>query len=589
MFDQRWIASLRLPVRNLLLMTVILTASSEHALGADCQRDDRKVDFTDGSSQIRSYACKVDNSETPQLRIEFHRLSELSAGNLLMGVQSPARLLLGQPKVLRTDVGVEAKKLFDQFSTKQTVSGCLSFSVEAPKGGKDYQGAPDCKERSMVFFNSSENDDTSAMPLPDDNRLIKTTAAWPSNYHFYYMSQCDNPITCTVIWRPTTPYDFDSYKNNWHRQNRLEKIDDTDPSLIAAQSTLEKYFGLARYLMRDAWRDDFLVITGIYDACGGYLFHVYPRKLILDVATVENISSSNIRLNGIMTTESAGGLRPAKSVTVSDKGPKTLEYNVELAPREKALVPLRMTWPASSDLSDLFGDRDKAGTKYASIQNSPKGTMFNVKEGGRIVLRKVREGFGAPSRPEMDDLIYGPILELTGVIANGKTVSLNERTRNFLNVTVSSEGGSCPFLYAWQPDTEDWTLYGKVIHRAKLKAKEMTQQISLTRFANRFRLSEQELELSHIDYAALTIDLGSGIQHILKPTNVALSEIDENYVEIPAGASIEFEFELPSDLKDVMVKRSTLTIRGYYEPYSQLNIGSNPVPSSAVRTGLGTP
>ena len=313
--DPQRIFAFRLGVRTLLLVPLLIAALVEDSHGADCLRDDRTITFPDGSSQIRSYACKADNSEAPQLRVEFHRLSEISAGNLLLGVQSTTLdPILGKPKILRNEVGDEAKKLFDQFSFRQTVSACLSTRVETPKGGKDYRANSSCEERLIAFFNVPQIDNSSMMPLPDDNIFIKTKIAWPSNYRFYYRSKwCDDPISCTVLWRPAKPRDLDQYKNNWHRQNKLERIDDTEPSLIEAPLSIERYFNLARYLMRDAWRDDFLIITGIYEVCGGYLFNIYPRKLILDVATIENVSSNKIHLSGITLTESAGGLRLAKT------------------------------------------------------------------------------------------------------------------------------------------------------------------------------------------------------------------------------------------------------------------------------------
>ena len=167
-------------------------------------------------------------------------------------------------------------------------------------------------------------------------------------------------------------------KKNWHRQNKLERIDDTEPSLIEAPLSIERYFNLARYLMRDAWRDDFLIITGIYEVCGGYLFNIYPRKLILDVATIENVSSNKIHLSGITLTESAGGLRLAKTLT--NRVPKTIEYSVELAPREKALLPLRMTWPTPSGLSDLFGDSDKGKSQIRHRTSEPSGEPCSTLE-----------------------------------------------------------------------------------------------------------------------------------------------------------------------------------------------------------------
>jgi hypothetical protein len=167
-------------------------------------------------------------------------------------------------------------------------------------------------------------------------------------------------------------------------------------------------------------------------------------------------------------------------------------------------------------------------------------------------------------------------------MVNGERVLFAERSRNFLQATVINEEGSCPFLYAWHPDTQSWIWYGKVIHRAKSKANEMTHEIPLTSFGNRFRLSEEELELSHIDYVALAIELQDGTSHVLKPNNPSLSKVDEKYVRIKAGSFVEFEFNPPLGVNAATVKRSTLTIRGYYEPYSRLNIGERSTTPSIV-------
>jgi hypothetical protein len=182
----------------------------------------------------------------------------------------------------------------------------------------------------------------------------------------------------------------------------------------------------------------------------------------------------------------------------------------------------------------------------------------------------------------MDDFVYGPSLDMTGLMVNGEKVLFAERSRNFLQATIMNQEGSCPFLYAWHPETQSWMWYGKVIHNAKSKAREMTQEIPLTSFANRFRLSEEELELSHIDYVALTLELQDGTSHVLKPNNPSLSEADEKYVRIPAGSFVEFEFTPPADVDAGAVKRSTLTVRGYYEPYSSLNVGDNADKPSVV-------
>ena len=566
-----------------LSTAAIAFATAGNSFAAGCLRDDRTVTFADGSTRMRSYVCKLANSEAPQVRVEFHRLSEAAAGSLLQNLEAPGvDTILGKPKILKTDVGAEAKKLFDEFGTKRRISNCFSFAIETPKGGKDYKkdyiGKDGCAERMLAFFSMPTGPHSEPMPLPDDNIYIKNKTAWPPNYSFFYTKElCTGEIECTVIWRPASISDINNYKQNLHRQNKLDKIPDADGTQDGEMTNLDKYFKLAKYLMRDGWQNDFMTVTGIYNACGGFNFNFYPRQLVLDVATIENISSAKINLDGLLATENAGGLmRKVKTAAAeSEAVAKTVASPSELMPRGKALVPLRMTWSVYQEFRDIFPDLDAANRKYAQLRKKAPGTVFSVKDDNKIVLRKTRESFGEPSVPPMDDFVYGPSLDMTGLMVNGEKVLFAERSRNFLQATVINEEGSCPFLYAWHPETQSWMWYGKVIHKAKSKAREMTQEIPLTSFASRFRLSEEELELSHIDYVALKLELQDGTTHVLKPNNPVLSEVDEKYVRIPAGSFVEFGFTPPSGVEAAAVKRSTLTVKGYYEPYSSLNIGDN--------------
>ena len=56
--DPQRIFAFRLGVRTLLLVPLLIAALVEDSHGADCLRDDRTVTFPDGSSRIRSYACR---------------------------------------------------------------------------------------------------------------------------------------------------------------------------------------------------------------------------------------------------------------------------------------------------------------------------------------------------------------------------------------------------------------------------------------------------------------------------------------------------------------------------------------------------
>ncbi len=65
--DPQRIFAFRLGVRTLLLVPLLIAALVEDSLGADCLRDDRTVTFPDGSSRIRSYACKPANTALSEI------------------------------------------------------------------------------------------------------------------------------------------------------------------------------------------------------------------------------------------------------------------------------------------------------------------------------------------------------------------------------------------------------------------------------------------------------------------------------------------------------------------------------------------
>jgi hypothetical protein len=61
---------------------------------ADCLPSTRDITFPDGSTQIRTYVCRLDVTSGPALQIEFDRLSETAAGNSSKIVHTPILLRL---------------------------------------------------------------------------------------------------------------------------------------------------------------------------------------------------------------------------------------------------------------------------------------------------------------------------------------------------------------------------------------------------------------------------------------------------------------------------------------------------------------
>ena len=55
-----------------------------------------------------------------------------------------------------------------------------------------------------------------------------------------------------------------------------------------------------------------------------------------------------------------------------------------------------------------------------------------------------------------------------------------------------------------------WVRHGKVIDKANSKDKEMTETKTFSGFRSKFRLAEEELEVSYIDHVKLEVELKDG-------------------------------------------------------------------------------
>jgi len=577
---------------------LLLACGAQSAASAQCLGSTRDVRFSDGSARVKNYVCKLGNAAQPQLRVEFDRLSEAAAGNLLEGEPYPElEQAFGKAaRVLDHAVATEAKLLFDKFGTKSLEESCFRFTVNAGPGGRDYDQKREdklpCGKRTLWYLTFPDRMDYTSIviPLPDEQKYIQEQTDWPPGFNFFY-KRCGDQISligCTLIWRPARLADLRDYEKN---RRSLEQMlgpdhppalppEDSDPALgdqAERYKSDARYFSLAQYLSRDGWQDEFLTVTGEPDeaACGDFSFQLHIRQLLLDVAFVENISTEVISLEGLVGAAGrATALRKAEQAELSSPSGTIAVAPVKLAPGERIAIPLRILFAPAESLTKLFKDQAAARATYNRIQATPRGTIIRQKAqgaGGPPPLRKVRESFRPPTVPPSNLFSYGPELTLRGLVLGGQRLEFENAARNLMRLTAGEGYGSCPYLYAW--DGESWVRRGKVIHAANAKEKEMSQQISFPALVSRFRLREEELEVSYINRARLVLDLAGGRQIVLLPDAAALAETDGVYATIWAWETLELAFPLPDNLDPQQVVRSTLEITGYYRPYSSMLVG----------------
>ena len=583
-------------------LALLFLCSTSSTASAQCVASFREIKFSDGSARVKNYVCKTEGSATPDIRVEFDRLSEAAAGNLIEGEPYPdLDKAFGKVRLVNNAVAIETKKLFDQFGAKSVEETCYAFQVASAAGGKGYASNADnnCGKRAMWYltFPDRENLTTLQFPLPADIEYYQANSDWPHGYSFFYKGgeYCEgetSPILCTFIWRAANAGDIANYEANQAAYDKALGLDDYTPEQaeqdiangesvdVEAETddtdiwanTPKRYFALVNYLTRKGFPGDFLFITGEASECGGGVdFAIHIRQMVLDVAFIQNISSKPLSIEALLGSEvQAANLRTAAAGGASARVDLS---TAEIKPGETVAVPLAISFVMADSLKHQFENATEAAKTFKRIESAPAGTVFELNDDSidpPTVVKKARESFGARTAPKPATYFYGPEVAVKGLVVGGKDIVFDQASRNFMQLTAGEGYGSCPYLYSWDDGDKAWVRHGKVIDDANSKDREMTETKTFPGFRSKFRLAEEELEVSYIDHVKLEVQLNNGTGMTLKPNFAAMAEQDARYATIKAGDRIEFSFALPPTVKAEDVKQSTLAVTGYYRRYSDL-------------------
>ena len=316
---------------------------------------------------------------------------------------------------------------------------------------------------------------------------------------------------------------------------------------------------LQRFLFSHGCPEKAFIVAADPVQCGqGISLMLGEMRGLFDFALFENVSDETLSIRGVY----------GKSINnpACRSGPSGLEASsvsrlsnkvLIVRPGQRVLVALQMSFYTSS------WKYDEALHVYNEIKSSPPGKIYNF---GEVALAK--EQFLPPRQRERSEFIYGPQWQIGALDVDGRRISLAKRSFNFLNLSIASPEASCPFLLVWNPVTEQWGEYGKVLHKAKSKSAEQAFTTTINGFRSKFRLAEREPETAHIDQAELSVKLMDGRTLSLTASDPRLTHRDGKYAVLQTGEELDFEFKLPGDVHDSEVTASELTIFGYYEPTS---------------------
>jgi hypothetical protein len=561
---------------------------------AVCVPSTRNISFVDGSAQVKNYVCQLDTASSPQIQVEFDRLSEAVAGSIIEGASYPdVEQSLGDFRIYPNEVLAEAKDLFDNYGTKDVRETCYGFSVSTGPGpaasytGKGTTSDP-CGERRVLeylTFPDQQNLTNLTLVLPDDQHQVRASNNWPAGWNFfYYDCPAKSMIECTILWRSAHASDVADYEDKVRQyESRLGLPDDgkADDSSVRERSPVSgRLVALIRHLTADSWPDNFMIVTGIVPSCGnGMEFSLKLRQFILEVAFVKNVSDDTIPIDGLLgTMDSTHALR-VNAKPSGDAGGTIPLQRTDLAPGDTLLIPLKVLFVPAGGAEAIFQqgpspikiDKAFADQQFNAIMAAPAGTIFKEsKTDSTPPITKIRESFGPPTVPDVAWFLYGPSINMTGVTLNGQRLAIDGSSRNFFNIVAGEGYGSCPFLYSFDSNDSLWVWHGTIIHAASAPEREMTQRIPIAGWRSRFSIREQELEVSYIRHVNLEIALSDDGTLTLEPRVDGAHMIVDGRFVIKAGRQADFLFDLPDGVTADQVKRSTLIVNGYYRPYSSM-------------------
>ena len=500
----------------LLFLSLLILAPLARA-EAGCLEDTRRVQLGQDHARLRTFLCGADDSpqSPPVLRVEFYRLSDPAVTMLFSG--APTALtneILGDGELLKNDIHTTITDLVKRFGYETKAASEMYMSIETPRGGSGAKkrNDPSRSTTAPILTMSNESFWNTGVQLRIDSNTLNTQ--WNSTY----------------------------YANAVTGKAQIQYL-----RTLKQGETLKELPNLYKFLISKGCTKNFVFLSYDQSSCSSDVSGCVPcmsyhtRPPIVDMAVIENLSSQRFRLDGMygekIASASCRNAAPS-SLVGAGVDQRIWGEGMILAPGARVFVPLKLTF-AVPPIAESIANADKARSNNKTV-------------------------------PSVYDQIFGPEWRLTAVNVDGRHVTLAKKSANFLNSTVSALEGSCPYLLAWNPATERWTEYGKILHVARSKDTEQAQTTQISGFRSKFRLAEREPEVAYIDHAELTAELKDGRSLTLTASEPRLATRDGQYVVLRMGELVDFEFKLPNSVKESDVTESRLTVFGYYEPIASV-------------------
>lgn len=609
----------------IILYIMILCGAPSVSTAETCKSERRNITFGKVWGEVEGYTCQAGKDED-KILIRIYRIDEVIAGSILMGTPMPVfDKIFGKMTLIETPASKWARDSFKTYGKREYYDDSeeINLSITAaskdtvdwrPLEPKDMHERPDSPVAMWRLLDTISGGSDQLL-LSKPGKVIINSKHWPDDFNMYYPINMDDSkwrkqiITNTVIWKYLGFNELDDLRSDVEsavarveRAAKLEKEDSARETLQQqAESArrglgyIDSIFAFIKSFSSSNLPNDFINIStfaSIASPCEGdnWSFTITLPRLRFDLVTIENIGSRRLIVKDLIGhRENYNGFHIFEDHDIHSAehsplalGPIELEVGQKVGVMARVLfrsTPQREEEKEGEDEHESQVKASDIAYKYIQSKKAPMvftQTIAGFTDGRQV--SKARESFKSPLFPSPHDYGYGPDISIVGLETSSDTRELGGTgTTSFLfdeqlvklgldlyRIDVSRQQGvSCPRLYVWNNDLQDWVVHGKIIHSANGAGLRETERVLLKSVSTRFRIAEEEPEAAYIDNLRLNLKLVDGRELLLMPRSAGPTTLMMNTYK-----DIDFDFPEGVSVKDVA--RSELIVTGYYRRYSDM-------------------
>ncbi len=138
--------------------------------------------------------------------------------------------------------------------------------------------------------------------------------------------------------------------------------------------------------------------------------------------------------------------------------------------------------------------------------------------------------------------------------------------RVYFRQQIEFGGLACPYVFTFDPQTNDWQFYTTIIYGLNHQSREALQARPLGNFDGRLILREVEPEVSYLDQIAVVVVDSAGTSHVLRSQVKLLERADGQYLVLRRGDAVELSFAGFDRIH--APQHFSIEAKGYYVPLS---------------------